>query len=789
MPDSDKIMTGSAMKPLLALSKKDQVSAAVALTAAGEGLILLSKLTLKQPKQLAAVLKSTAEKEKIKLNMSTLRFGRAEVDADYDAGMVRFWVNKEAPGAMRAKLVPVVKGANYQKVELNIDPSLEEEADVAELAAPPPAPTAFDLATELRALHDQIKPLEDGVTKQNLMGLVQQTGASIKSGDLAAATQGIANIEEALRAVPRAKTLSDQFTPLIRRLPEITEKASRESLAAAAQLIRNNLRAIVADGTAGAQVDQLAEQIEKFRTAVGNQIEKASGDRGGVGIGEVTPDLRDATTTEQINTAVSKRLDTLAAMSSADQAGAANRMTNEVAQADPALLAAEPPWRGALRLATLTTQTTRDSTGRWATPPAQMEALKKLYRVMKPDPAFETDDRQKRDNVLRGLQADPTANRMRDGWGTTYRAVSEADLRTLQTQVVDHRAPGMLDPMRDRLSFDRSPAMGSSAGQCSGKQVRVNPDQLSTFDDTLDTVVHETTHAYQKHLEEQIDSGALGTADPRYVQAQIFKFNNKGYFKLGPKPRPGASQAEQDRYNEEYQIYHDQPVEMHAHKAGNEAGRLFNVRSARVRLANARADIGRFLPGRDAALAGIEQRFGGAPTAAIAALAELDAITTEAVTAANDAVSTLLATPGLSGYLDQRYVQPGEWNNLSRQRQTAFTASTGNPAGSLSDLANLHDQINAHVTAQAQAGAQADRQRQELQQLTEETGTLLGTANLSAYLDRTYSPRGYWDRLRDQRRTYHQNSARDLAGSLRSMRTLAERLRQLVQEFQASGTA
>src|SRR5258708_26084897 len=126
-PASDSIMTADKMKPLLALSKHEPLHAAIALTNDGEGLILLDKKA--KPKKVMSMLRADAAKAKIALNNATVRFGRAEVDTEYDSGMVRFFINKDAPGNMRVKLVEVVKRIAYQKVEINVDPSLELEPE------------------------------------------------------------------------------------------------------------------------------------------------------------------------------------------------------------------------------------------------------------------------------------------------------------------------------------------------------------------------------------------------------------------------------------------------------------------------------------------------------------------------------------------------------------------------------------------------------------------------------------------------------------------------------------
>ena len=129
-PASDKIMSPGDMKPLLALSKREPVHCAIGITADGEGVIFMDRKA--KAKKCLAMLKSAAGKEKIQLQPSTLRFGKAEVDTEYDSGMVRFFVNKDAPGNMRVKLLEIIKKVPYQKVEINTDPSFEEESEDAE---------------------------------------------------------------------------------------------------------------------------------------------------------------------------------------------------------------------------------------------------------------------------------------------------------------------------------------------------------------------------------------------------------------------------------------------------------------------------------------------------------------------------------------------------------------------------------------------------------------------------------------------------------------------------------
>jgi hypothetical protein len=219
-PASEKIMEAAKMKPLLALSKREPIQAAVALTADGEGVVLLDKRL--KPKKVLAQLKALAGKAKIQLQPSTLRFGKAEVDTDYDPGMVRFFVNKEAPGAMRAKLVVVFKQIAYSKVEFNVDASFEEEpeeetegeettaagATTTAAPQPPPAappPPALDAKALTAALAQLMQAIPtaaggDPAVQKSLVALAMTAQGSLKAANLPEASQGIEALRRALAA-------------------------------------------------------------------------------------------------------------------------------------------------------------------------------------------------------------------------------------------------------------------------------------------------------------------------------------------------------------------------------------------------------------------------------------------------------------------------------------------------------------------------------------------------------------------------------------------------------------
>jgi hypothetical protein len=235
-PTSDSIMSPGEMKPLLALSKLEPVQAAIGITGDGDGVILLHKKM--KPKKVLATLKADAKKAGIALNTSSLRFGKAEVDTDYDPGMVRFFINKEAPGNMRIKLIELVKRIPYAKVEINVEPGLEDEpeeetdndadgaapasaesggakaAPVAAAQAPqaPPSvaakpaeagvrPDAGALTAELAALARRIPEAagSDPAVKARLLKLASDTNVNIKTNNLNYAARFLAELRDALR--------------------------------------------------------------------------------------------------------------------------------------------------------------------------------------------------------------------------------------------------------------------------------------------------------------------------------------------------------------------------------------------------------------------------------------------------------------------------------------------------------------------------------------------------------------------------------------------------------------
>ncbi len=280
-PAADKIMSPGEMKPLLALSKREPVFAAIGITADGDGVILLDKK--KKAKKCLALLKAAAAKEKIQLQPSTLRFGKAEVDTEYDAGMVRFFVNKDPPGNMRIKLVELVKRIPYQKVEINVDASFETELD-----EDPAALTA--LLNQLKAEIPQVANGNAGL-QTSLDALATAAQASLTENNLEQAVEGIEALRKALEVAPRptsappppppggpapptqpaldATKLEQALAQLTTAIPKVaaTDAALQQSLVALAMTAQGSLKA--------KDLAKASEGIEALRRALGEAMDAA----------------------------------------------------------------------------------------------------------------------------------------------------------------------------------------------------------------------------------------------------------------------------------------------------------------------------------------------------------------------------------------------------------------------------------------------------------------------------------------------------------------------------------
>lgn len=135
----DDLMSAAAMRPILAVSKREPVSVAIGLTADKSAAVLVSKKL--PPKKVRTQMRSEAKKLKIEIESSTIRFGVALVEEE-EGGVLLFRVNKAPPGALVTKVRERMRKANWSKIEFVVDESLEEAPEEEGEASEPATATA-----------------------------------------------------------------------------------------------------------------------------------------------------------------------------------------------------------------------------------------------------------------------------------------------------------------------------------------------------------------------------------------------------------------------------------------------------------------------------------------------------------------------------------------------------------------------------------------------------------------------------------------------------------------------
>jgi hypothetical protein len=233
-------------------------------------------------------------------------------------------------------------------------------------------------------------------------------------------------------------------------------------------------------------------------------------------------------------------------------------------------------------------------------------AMGKIYKTMQLEKDFLKKDNDLRKRVLEQLKKDPVLVQASKDWNRPDKMEMEDKRKALQAALAAQcRKENMdIDPVPEIVFFTEAPNKVSDdehrtlAGFFNPQDGKIYMnDRSETFDDfdgVLNTAMHENTHNYQHHLVAKLeaDPPQLKPGDADYNQARLFQLNFKtpGYIK-------GS-----DGKGEEYK---DQPVEMHAWKAGDEAGRVF-VEDAQARVALFVLKIDKLL--QDAKIAGVQPR-------------------------------------------------------------------------------------------------------------------------------------------------------------------------------------
>ena len=262
-PTPEDIMKPSGMKLLLDNSKEKTIYAAIGLTKAKKGVVMISQTV--NPKKLQTMLVDQAKKIGLDLDIPSLRCGTALVDKTVDKDLVVFTVNKDAPGDMDDKVRDFLKGAGYKQVQINADPGLEagenagQEAETQEgvSASTRPQPDATALTNLLGQLILQIPKVSGGTSaiEEPLVRLAEIAQSTLKSGNL---VQAAADIEQLRVAMVTAQDAAKSAPAT----PENLAKTSKIWIAVRKNL-QDDLDRLRSEIVATYQAEGIAAELEK----------------------------------------------------------------------------------------------------------------------------------------------------------------------------------------------------------------------------------------------------------------------------------------------------------------------------------------------------------------------------------------------------------------------------------------------------------------------------------------------------------------------------------------------
>ncbi len=305
-----------------------------------------------------------------------------------------------------------------------------------------------------------------------------------------------------------------------------------------------------------------------------------------------------------------------------------------------------------------------------ALPPDQLNALKKMYVSIRLDKDFLTHDRQKREEVVQALVSNRDLVNAKNTWGDSEGLTEEKKRVLKKAQELQCEKLGFTP---DRMVFDN--ITDGSAGHCAGKVVTIStdPDSIKDFREVIDTLVHETTHAYQYYLVEELDAGRLPVDDPRYAQAWLFKLNSAPAYCKPPAKLEGVdanNEVKKRKYQFDYKAYQRQPTEEHAWKAGGEIGRAFDVKAISLQMNVLSMAIEKLVPTKATEIKKLRERFTGTTSVLEKSdlIEEVENLATEAYKQVEERAKNLVST--INSYVADGFtVYGGQWSTIANSKQ------------------------------------------------------------------------------------------------------------------------
>ena len=198
-PAAPAFMAKDVLKPLLRLAKRRGVACCVCLTHGHEAVLFLHRRM--KPRRCMEEVRHQAKA--LDLDLPTIRFGRARVDAAADSQTVLLTLNKPEGDKLRRALLAVLRPVGFQHCVLADDAALEQETGEFDEDTLDEMADAEDEEEDLDALHDALGTLVQAIAArhghdQALVGLATEAQACLKVRDARGASARIQRLRSAL---------------------------------------------------------------------------------------------------------------------------------------------------------------------------------------------------------------------------------------------------------------------------------------------------------------------------------------------------------------------------------------------------------------------------------------------------------------------------------------------------------------------------------------------------------------------------------------------------------------
>ncbi len=189
-------------------------------------------------------------------------------------------------------------------------------------------------------------------------------------------------------------------------------------------------------------------------------------------------------------------------------------------------------------------------------------AQRELYKAMPLSKEFMTKDTDRQKKVIEGLVSDPAEKNALKDHRTRWGALGESE--KLATLVKAHaKQCSTLGIPTIPVLLVKKPPSNCGGFVPSARVINVNSENASfkvNFEDSLNTVFHETGHWFQLNLVERYNNGEA-IADDEKEQVIMFALNDN---RSDAYVQPG----------EDDETYRKQPQEAHAFKVGDDMGKM-----------------------------------------------------------------------------------------------------------------------------------------------------------------------------------------------------------------------